>query len=134
MNETKTNETKMPSAQQLMDDHKDATLIARLYLMFAKAQELEREIIELKKDKIPTVMVETRDGVLHIGEHGLVNILTVDYDNLERVLGRAAYDDAVDSETTDMREWAALIGNKELAAQANEYEMNHMKLKMAGLR
>lgn len=41
-------ETKMPSAQQLMDDHKDATYIARLYLMFAKAQELEREIEELQ--------------------------------------------------------------------------------------
>ena len=42
-------DTKMPSAQQLMDEHADATYMARLYLMFAKAQELEREIEELKE-------------------------------------------------------------------------------------
>ena len=41
-------DTKMPSAQQLMDEHKDASYMARLYLMFAKAQELEREIGELQ--------------------------------------------------------------------------------------
>ena len=42
------NDTKMPSAQPLMDEHKDASYMARLYLMFAKAQELEREIEELR--------------------------------------------------------------------------------------
>ena len=42
------NETKMPSAEHLMKEHADATYMARLYLMFAKAQELEREIEKLQ--------------------------------------------------------------------------------------
>ena len=45
---SETNDTKMPSARWLMDEHKDASYMARLYLMFAKAQELEREIEELR--------------------------------------------------------------------------------------
>ena len=130
MNETKTNDTKMPSAQQLMKEHADATLIARLYLMFAKAQELEREIEELKKIRTPTIMVETRGGVPYIGAHGLVDVLAVDYDNLEQSLGLAEADESVASDVADMREWAALVGNKELAAQADKYEMTHKELKI----
>ena len=122
------NDTKMPSAQELMDSHQDATYLARLYLMFAKAQELEREIEELKT-KVPTVMVETSGGVAAVDVHGRVNVLAVDYDNLEAALGNGACDEAVASDVADMREWAALAHDKELAAQADEYEKRHKELK-----